>query len=121
MLALLAGLPQKGGEPEMGFRGPEGHKEAGKKEARASFGAVTAVGSWDLVSPGPGVGAREIDLSIATALTGQRYSWGGISLHIPVCCLREEEGPADTRVEAAGPAGEARIMSPRGSSAQTLS
>ena len=40
----------------MGFRGPEGHREAGKKDARASFGAVTAVGSWDSVSPGPGVG-----------------------------------------------------------------
>ena len=40
----------------MGLRGPVGHRGAGKGDAGASNGAVTAVGHWGLVSRGPGVG-----------------------------------------------------------------
>lgn len=87
MLALSTALPRKGGEAVTGCRGPEGHGEAGKGDARTGYGASHCYGHLGLDLRGTSCGIREVDLRIATVLIAKAARGELLPLPFPVCCM----------------------------------
>lgn len=87
MHRLSPGLLQKGGEPVTGFRGPEGHGEAGKGDARIGYiqELVPAVGNWGSISLGPRMGPWKWTSELPLPSLAEVAHREVFPVHIPVC------------------------------------